>query len=129
MKYAFWGLVIASFVIFGFFLFGTGAINSLSQKANLSETTTNGQVLKFAAEIKNRTYIPIEINVPYGSTIELTVKNNDNEQHGLSIQDFGIDDFVGPNQTKTVVFTANKRGQSTTFCSTTHPEKLIINVN
>lgn len=112
----------------GYFIFGGNNASTASE----SQTITAGQddqVLKFSASINNRSYSPGQIDVPFGAEVELTVKNNDNEQHGLSFPDFGVQAFVGPGQTKTVRFIANRKGQASSFCSTAHPEKLIINVN
>jgi len=133
MKYAFYGLIVLGLGFAGFLFLGNKgtdtASSQSSQGANVSNTLQDSQVLKFSASIRNRTYSPKQIDVPFGATVELTVKNNDNEQHGLFLQNFGVTDFVGPRQTKTIRFTANRRGESTTFCSASHPEKLIINVN
>jgi len=109
------------------------AVNSRSNvpetTSNTNTTTTqNDSVVRLKATITNRAYRPDRIDVPFGSTVELTVTNNDNEQHGLFLQDFGVQDVVGPNETKTVRFVANQKGESATFCSAAHPEKLIISV-
>jgi len=101
---------------------------SQQQPAATQSTSIDGQVLQLSASITNRTYTPLQFDVPFGTTVELTVTNYDNEQHGLSLSDFGVQNFVGPLQTKTVRFVANRRGLSATFCSINHPEKLIINV-
>ena len=130
MKYVFYGLIILAIGFVAFSFLGnkeTDAPPSQSTEAN--DAVQEGQVLTFSTSITNRAYSPSQIDVPFGATIELTVTNNDNEQHGLSIQDFGVQGFVGPHQTKTVRFVANRRGEATTFCSIAHPEKLIINVN
>lgn len=130
MKYAFYGLIIFVLGFVGFLFLGNKSADTLSsQGANVPTAIQDNQVLKFSASITNRRYSPKQIDVPFGATVELTVKNNDNEQHGLFLQDFGVTDFVGPRRTKTIRFVANRRGQSATFCSITHPEKLIINVN
>jgi len=130
MKYAFYGLIILALGFAGFLFLGNrGTDTSSSQSANVSNTPQDSQVLKFSASITNRSYNPGQIDVPFGATVELTVKNNDNEQHGLFLQNFGVTDFVGPRQTKTIRFVANSRGESATFCSVSHPEKLIINVS
>jgi len=126
VKYLVVGVVVLVAVA-GYFLFGRQTSNNLSTSTS-SQVSQDSQVLKFNAEISGRKYNPEQIDVPLGSTVELTVKNNDNEQHGLTISDFGVNGFVGPLQTKTVRFVASARGQSTTFCSVAHPEKLIINV-
>lgn len=129
MKYAFYGLGILALGFVGFLFLGNNNTEAPVQSANMLIATADSQVLKFSVSINNRSYSPGQIDVPYGSTVELTVKNNDNEQHGLFLQDFGVTDFVGPRQTKTIRFVANQRGQSATFCSVSHPEKLLINVN
>ncbi|MCH7883315.1 cupredoxin domain-containing protein [Patescibacteria group bacterium] len=130
MKYVFYGLIIFVLGFVGFLFLGNkSADTSSSQSANVSNTIQDSKVLKFSASITNRSYSPARIDVPFGSTVELTVKNNDNEQHGLFLQDFGVQEVVGPRQTKTIRFIANRQGESTTFCSVVHPEKLIINVN
>ena len=111
----------------GFFVMGCSS-NYSSELPTAENTAQDNQVLKISASISNRSYTPKQIDVPLGSTVELTVQNNDNEQHGLTIQDFGVREFVGPNSSKTVRFVADQQIQASTFCSVAHPEKLIINV-
>jgi len=129
MKYVFYGLIILGIGFVGFTFLGNKRTDTSPQPAEVSNVIQESEVLTFSTSITNRVYSPSQIDVPFGATIELTVTNNGNEQHGLSIQAFGIRDFVGARQTKTVRFVANRKGESTTFCSTAHPEKLIINVN
>lgn len=130
MKYTFYGFIILVLGIAGFLFLGNKSADTpSSQSADVSNTLQDSQVIKIFASITNRRYTPAQIDVPFGATVELTVKNNDNEQHGLFLQDFGVRDFVGPRRTKTVSFVADQKGRSATFCSITHPEKLIINVN
>lgn len=105
-----------------------GRENTAMQKINTTPIAQENEVLKFSATITNSAYSPAVIDVPFGATVKLTVKNNDNQNHGLSFQDFGIQGFVDPGQTKTIRFVANSKGQANSFCSTAHPEKLIINV-
>ena len=106
------GIIVAAFLFLG----GNKSDNSSSQTTNtqqsasVSTSLTDSSVLKISAVIRGRSYTPKQIDVPYGATVELTVKNNDNEQHGLFLQDFGVQDVVGPRQTKTVRFVANRRG-------------------
>lgn len=128
MKYLFYGLIVVVIGGVGFWFLGQGSNDVSLQEASVVKTTQTGQVLKFSASITGRKYDPVQIDVPFGAEVELTVKNNDNEQHGLVIADFGVQEFVGPRQTKTVRFIADKRGAAATFCSVAHPEKLIINV-
>ncbi len=130
MKYVFYGLIIIVLGLVGFLFFGgTVGGKALPQDDSVSAVgVLDGDVLKFSTSITNRSYSPKQIEVPFGAVVEITVKNNDNEQHGLSLSDFGVNDFVAPLQTKTIRFTANKKGESVTFCSVNHPEKLIVNV-
>lgn len=128
MKFIPYILIVSVIALGGYFLFNDNNTQDLGVSTT-SNAAQDSQVLKFSASINNRSYNPKQIDVPFGSTVELTVKNNDNEQHGLGISDFGVQGFVGPKQTKTIRFVADKRGQANTFCSTAHPEKLIINVN
>jgi len=129
MKYAFYGLIVLILGFAGFFFLGGNGNSPSSGSASIPSAVQNTQVLTYSASITNRKYSPERIDVPFGATVNLVVKNNDNEQHGLFLQDFGVQDFVAARQTKTVRFVANRRGESSTFCSVAHPEKLIINVD
>jgi len=119
-------VILAIAIIGGALLFtGGGEKGPVESVAQLSPAAT---VMKYSAVIMNRSYNPAQIDVPLGTTVELTVTNNDNENHGLTISEFGVSGFVGPRQTKIIRFVADKVGRTTTFCSVAHPEKLIINV-
>jgi len=122
-------LMIVTLIVFGGYFLFSGDNSQDLQASKTTNAAQDNQVLKFSASIKNRSYNPKQIDVPLGAEVELTVKNNDNEQHGLSFPDFGVQDFVGPKQTKTIRFIASQTGQASSFCSTAHPEKLIVNVN
>ena len=128
MKFIPYIVIVVIIALGGYFLFDGNNKQDL-QTSKTTNAAHDSQVLKFSVSIDNRSYNPKQIDVPFGSTVELTVKNNDNEQHGLSFQNFGVQDFVGPRQTKTVRFVASQKGQTSSFCSTAHPEKLIVNVN
>jgi heme/copper-type cytochrome/quinol oxidase subunit 2 len=129
MKYVFYGLIVIALGFGGFLLFGSiNNSNTVEKDATAVKVAGGNEVLKFSTSITNRSYFPKQVDVPLGATVEITVKNNDNEQHGLSIPDFGVNDFVAPLSTKTIRFVANKKGEAATFCSVNHPEKLIVNV-
>lgn len=129
MKYIFYGLIIIAISFAGFLFFGSlSNDNQNDNKPSAVKTFKKGEILKFSISITNRSYSQKQIDVPLGATVEITVKNNDNEQHGISIPDFGVNEFVAPFSVKTIRFVANKKGKTATFCSVDHPEKLIINV-
>ncbi len=125
MKYVFYSLIALS-VLFAGFLFYSSYSGSTGNSSFAD--IKPGEVVKIKTEIKNRSYIPARVDVPFGAVVELTVVNNDNEQHSLNISQFGISGFIDAKSQKTVRFTANKRGQVSTFCAVDHPEKFILNV-
>jgi len=126
MKYVFYGLIVLVVGFAGFMIYDGSGGPSVSGGSQV--VVKPGEVLKITTEITNRSYSPKNIEVPLGTEIELTVINNDNEQHGLNIQQFGVNDFIEPLGRKTVRFTADKLGQAATFCAVDHPEKFLINV-
>ena len=128
MKFIPYIVIAAVIALGGYFLFN-GNNNQDLQDSKNANAAQDSQVLKFSVSINNRSYNPKQIDVPFGAEVELTVKNNDNEQHGLSFSNFGVQDFVGPKRTKTIRFVADPKGPASSFCSTAHPEKLIVNVN
>ena len=128
MKDTYIGLIIIAFLVMGYFGLRTTNHNSGLEQAESLNVVEKVEVLSVFARIKDRAYEPNRIDVPLGATVELTVRNDDNEQHGLFLSQFGVQEVVGPRGTKTIRFTANNLGTSATFCSTTHPEKLTINV-
>lgn len=110
MQYVFYGLIIVALGFVGFLFLGKGGADTTSSQS--ANPLQDSKVIKYSASITNRSYSPERIDVPFGATVELTIKNNDNEQHGFSLFDFGVSDFVGPLQTKTDA----------------HGEELIINI-
>jgi len=88
-----------------------------------------GEIKVFNTAIQNFQYNPESINVNFGDTVRINIKNNDGVTHGISLPVFGVREFVSPGQTTTIQFVANQRGNPETFCSTDHGEKLLIQVN
>ena len=86
-------------------------------------------VKEFSAVISGYSYNPSSINVNFGDTVSVTIRNDDGVTHGISLPVFGVREFVQPGATKTIQFVANQRGAPETFCSTDHGEKLLIQVN
>ncbi|MGE5674145.1 MAG: cupredoxin domain-containing protein [Mycobacterium leprae] len=62
---------------------------------------------------------PATITVDKGSTVQLTLVNKDTAQaHDFTVPDFNVmSPNVGPGQSATIKFTANKAGTFTFFCS------------
>lgn len=111
-------------IIGGYFILRGLPFNSDGHTAALEDKN----LTKISVVVSSRKYEPERIEVPLGATIELSVQNKDDEQHGLFISDFGIQETVGPRDSKTIRFVADRVGTATTSCSSIHPEKLIISV-
>ena len=90
---------------------------------------SSAAVKEFNTAIQNFQYNPESINVNFGDTVRVNIKNNDGVTHGISLPVFGVREFVQPGQTKTIQFVANQRGNPETFCSTDHGEKLLIQIS
>ena len=90
---------------------------------------TSGDFKEFNTAIQNFQYNPESINVNFGDTVRINIKNNDGVTHGINLPVFGVNEFVRPGQTKTIQFVAKQRGNPETFCSTDHGEKLLIQIS
>lgn len=100
----------------------------VSCKSYSYETPSSKEIKEFSVIISNYNYNPSSIVVDYGDKVIVNIKNNDAVTHGISLQEFGVREFVKPGETKTIQFIASQRGQPATFCSTDHGEKLSIKV-
>ena len=78
MKYLVYGLV------------GLAVIWFLLPGPSNNVTPNDGDIMRLEAVISDRAYQPSSFDVPLGTTVELTIKNRDNENHGLSITEFGV---------------------------------------
>ena len=87
------------------------------------------EVKEFNTAIQNFQYNPQSINVNFGDTVRVNIKNNDGVTHGINLPIFGVREFVRPGQVKTIQFVANQRGNPETFCSSDHGEKLLIQIS
>ena len=111
--------------IFIIFVAGCKAASNTSGYAPAS----SAGVKEFNTAIQNFQYNPQSINVNFGDTVRVNIKNNDGVTHGISLPIFGVNEFVRPGQIKTIQFVANQRGNPETFCSTDHGEKLLIQIS
>lgn len=89
---------------------------------------SSGEVKEFDVTISGYSYSPPSVKVNFGDTVMINIKNNDAVTHGITLQAFGVREFVKPGETKTIQFVANKRDNQRTFCSDAHGEELLIEV-
>jgi plastocyanin len=88
----------------------------------LSETdkpVVTGNVREFTIIAKKDEwrFIPEEIEVQRGDKVVLTVVNEDDYDHGIGIDAFGISQRMPANETIIVEFTATQPGEFQYYCS------------
>jgi len=70
-------------------------------------------------------FVPKTINVKKGERVRLSVTAEDVD-HGISIQEFGIDQIIKAHETKVIEFNADKAGRfgviCSVFCGDGHPD-------
>ncbi|MDH5737756.1 MAG: cupredoxin domain-containing protein [Gammaproteobacteria bacterium] len=106
---------------------GETVSETAAQEAVVTETPTEeptgsepsapvAETKYFNMTLKNWELVPSTITVNTGDTVTLTMTSADMD-HGLSIPQFGVSQFVGAGETATVTFVANKAGSYTMFCN------------
>jgi plastocyanin len=88
-------------------------------KAETSKPIETGIVKEFTVTAKKNEwrFVPAEIEVEQGDRVNLTVINEDNYDHGLAIEAFGISQRIPANGTIKISFVATQVGEFTYFCS------------
>lgn len=88
-------------------------------KSDASKPIETGVVKEFTITAKRNEwrFVPEEIEVEQGDRINLTVTNEDDYDHGLAIEAFGISQRIPANSTIKVSFVATQVGDFTYFCS------------
>ena len=120
MKKIFWLILLTTLLVAG--------CQQDYSKDQTSNSISGEAVKEFNTVISGYKYSPSSITVNLGDTVMLTVKNNDNVGHGLSLPSFGVNDLVRPGETKTIEFVAIKSGNPLSFCSVEHGEELEVKV-
>ena len=62
-------------------------------------------------------FTPADLKVFAGDTVELTVINEDDYDHGIAIDAYGISQRMPANSTINITFTATKPGDFPMYCS------------
>lgn len=66
---------------------------------------------------------PDDLTVRQGTPLVVTIVNESPISEGFSIDAFGISEIVGPNETKTIRFVADKTGAFPIWCQL-HPQNI-----
>ena len=104
----------------------TSAAETFAQESAVETTTAEPTASESSAAAPEKKYldmtlkewelVPSSITVNTGDTVVLTLTSPDVD-HGLSIPQFGVSQFVGAGETVTVTFVADKAGSYTMFCN------------
>ena len=73
-------------------------------------------VKEFSITAKQWEFIPNEITVNEGDIVKLSIESVD-VNHGISLREFGVNEFLSPGNTVNIEFVADKKGEFTFFCN------------
>ena len=86
------------------------------QNAETTPAATTGARKEFVITAKQWSFSPAIIKVKKGDTVVLKATSVD-VTHGLNLREFGVNETLEPNKTKTIEFVADKTGTFTFSCS------------
>ena len=109
----------------GIFIVLIGMAGYLFVRLNNLSGDTPG-VKSFDFVLQNKAYSPDTVRVKLGDTVVFNIDNQDNESHGLHLQQFGVAEPVPPLQKVSIQFTATQLGSVVTSCASGHPEKINV---
>ena len=96
---------------------------------NQAGVTRNGKNVTVKMVAVRSTLTPTEFQVQAGDQVTVAITNIEqttDELHGFGLLDYNINMVIDPGETKTVTFTATKKGvfpfYCTNFCSALHQE-------
>ncbi len=102
-----------------FILVGGGFIYTNYFQPESSKPVSSGVIKKFTvtAEKDGWRFVPDLIEINQGDTVKLTIKNNDEYDHGFSVDAFGISQRIPANETIDIEFVATQPGDFPYYCS------------
>jgi len=108
-----WLIIIAFIIIAG------GIFYSVFLRSNERSPVTTGVVREITITAKQNQwrFEPEIIEVNRGDTIKLTVVNEDDYDHGIGIDAFGISQRMPAKQTIKIEFVATQAGEFPFYCS------------
>ena len=106
-------------IIFAVVVIGGGIAYKLFFLKPQNATYSSGEVKAFTVTAKKDqwAFAPEDIEVNRGDKVELTVINEDDYDHGIAIDAFGVSQRMPANQTIHVSFTATQPGDFAFYCS------------
>lgn len=98
---------------------GGGLFYNKFIKSEESKPIETGVVKNFTMVAKKDEwrFVPEQIDVEQGDRVNLTITNEDDYDHGIAIEAFGISQRIPANSTIEVSFVATQVGDFTYFCS------------
>jgi len=111
--------------LFGILIVLLGVAGYLFVKINSFSSSGPG-VKSFDFVLQNQAYSPDTVKVKLGDTVVFNIDNQDNEDHGLHLPQFGVSEAILPLQKSSVQFVASQVGSVATSCAANHPEKINV---
>ena len=105
-------------IIFGLII-GGGFFYSKFIKSEESKPIETGAVKNFTMVAKKNEwrFVPDQIEVEQGDKVNITITNEDDYDHGITIEAFGISQRIPAKSTIKISFVATQVGDFTYFCS------------
>lgn len=82
-----------------------------------SRINSSSGVKEFDFVLRGKAYIPDTVRVKLGDTVVFNIDNQDNESHGLHLQQFGVAETIPALRKTSVKFTATSAGTVATTCA------------
>jgi hypothetical protein len=92
----------------GVFILGSGGSNS-------SSVSVDVQIIEDDPVLQHQHFYPDNFTVRLGQNVNLAVRNGDDEPRTFTINDFNVNETMGPGTTGRVSFLANRTGTFTFF--------------
>ena len=106
-------------IILGVLIIGGGIAYRIFFLAEENKPVTTGEAKEFTVVAKKNTwsFIPETIEVDRGDKITMTVVNEDDYDHGIAIDAFGVSQRMPALGTIKIEFTATQAGDFPFYCS------------
>lgn len=106
-------------VIAGILIVGGGIVYRIFFLSEENAPVTTGAVREFTVIAKKDEwrFIPEEIDVDRGDKVVMTIVNEDDYDHGISIDAFGVSQRMPANETIKLEFIATQPGEFPLYCS------------
>lgn len=104
-------LVLAAVLVVAVVASGAYLSGAFNSKSSSNSETVDMQIVGGVGVGTVDTYVPDNFTVTYGKNVTLAISNTDDNSHGISIPQFGVNNtLILPGATARISFVANKTG-------------------